>query len=84
MLPVPMELQAISILGMIASAGACILGFLYICAACIRDETALHDVKVEARRMRIEFDRRVFARNVGTHAESDGEVDEDGAPILVV
>lgn len=71
-----MEIQAIYILGMAAAAGACIIGVLYVCAASLRDETALHDVKVEARRMRIEFDRRVYARNAGLHADQGADDEE--------
>jgi hypothetical protein len=76
-----MEIQAIYILGMTAAAASCIIGILYVCAASIRDETALHDVKVEARRMRIEFDRRVYARNAGMHADQG---DDDEEVFLVV
>lgn len=80
-----MEHSPILDLGMIAVTAACIVGVLYICAACIRDATALHDVTVEARRLRIEFDRRVFARNTGGEA---GEVeilpDDDEEPYLTV
>lgn len=69
-----MEIQTIYMLAMIGATGACILGVFYVCAACIRDETTLHDIKVEARKMRMEFDRRVTARNAGNHADSaDGE-----------
>ena len=68
-----MDIQAIYGLGMIVATGACIVGFFFICAACIRDETTLHNVKIKARKMRMEFDRRVFARNIGTRAVTDND-----------
>ena len=80
-----MEIQSIYILGMIGATAACVIGVFYVCAATIRDETNLHDIKVEARKMRMEFDRRVFARNVGTQATpSEEHHDDDEEPFLVV
>jgi len=79
-----MELETVYMLTMIAATGGCILGIFYICAACIRDETSLHDVKIEARRMRMEFDRRVSARNAGAHADPHAGIDDDEEPFLTV
>jgi len=76
MLPA-METISLYTLGILAATGACLMGILYICAVSIRDETALHDVKVEARKMRIEFDRRVSARNAGKHADEQEPIDEE-------
>jgi len=77
-----MDPQPVFILSIIFVTLACIVGVLYICAACIRDETNLHDIKVEARKMRIEFDRRVYARNAGMHADQGAGEDEE--PFIVV
>lgn len=75
-----MDYQPIYTLAMIAATAACCIGVFYICATSIRDENALHDVTVEARKMRIEFDRRVSARNAGRHADQQ----EDEEPIMEV
>jgi len=79
-----MDPQLLFTLGMILATTACVLGVFYICAACIRDETNLHDIKVEARRMRIEFDRRVSARNVGSHADTSESGADDEEPYMIV
>jgi len=79
-----METLSIHILGMIGATAACVIGVFYVCAACIRDETNLHDIKVEARKMRIEFDRRVSARNIGSHAMTGDTNDDDEEPFMVV
>ncbi len=71
-----MDYQPIYTLAMIAATAACCIGVFYICAARIRDENALHDIKVEARKMRIEFDRRVSARNAGLHAGEQADDEE--------
>ena len=75
-----MDIQTIYVLGMIGATGACIVGLFFICATCIRSETTLHNVKIKARKMRMEFDRRVFARNVGTHAK----IKDDEEPFLTI
>ncbi len=81
-----MDSQLLFTFGMLLATWACVLGVFYICAACLRDETNLHDIKVEARRMRIEFDRRVSARNIGSHADtSESSADTEGEePFMTV
>jgi hypothetical protein len=79
-----MGIPAIYTLSILVATGACIVGVFYICAASIRDQTCLHDIKVEARKMRMEFDRRVSARNAGGHADTAEGADEDEEPFLIV
>jgi len=76
-----MEFTAFHVLAMIGATLAGILGVMYVVAASIRDATARHDVLVQARLLRIEFERKALEQKIGG---APVVIDDPEEPVLVV